>query len=96
MAFLRANSSFVFDERSFYECSMAYCGGGSVSEGYGSDIDINAPPWFRTFEKLTLSRQYWAGVDLIPTVAQAVSQSPEPSTAIPLPPKRRVPLPLPD
>ena len=63
--FLRANLAFQFDEGSFYECSMSYCGGGPVSEGYSTDIDINAPAWFRSFEKATLSAGRWTGAKLL-------------------------------
>lgn len=64
-AFLRANAGFSFNESSYYECSMAYCAGGPVSEGYSTDVDINAPAWFRQFErtnqgKRMTGRELWA------------------------------------
>jgi hypothetical protein len=52
-AFLEANLSWVFDENSYYECSMSMCSGSPVKEGYNTDLVI--PPsekWYFAFEKL--------------------------------------------
>lgn len=52
MAFLTANPEWVFNEDTYYECSMAMCSGSPVDEGYSSDLVI--PPneqWYRRFEK---------------------------------------------
>lgn len=62
--FLAANPTTIFDESSFYQCSMAYCAGGPVSEGYSTDVDRNAPSWFRQFESMTGGRRL-RGADLL-------------------------------
>lgn len=50
-AFLAANLDWVFDEGSFYECSMSMCSGSPVGEGYSTDLVIPASAtWYRQFE----------------------------------------------
>lgn len=71
--FLTCNRNFVFTEDSYYECSMSYCGGGPVSEGYSTDIDINAPAWFRTFERSTRSKEHWTGRELLHLLSETAA-----------------------
>ena len=58
-AFLEANAHRVFDEGSFYECSMSMCSGSPVGEGYNTDLKI--PPsekWYHQFEKKAGNKRY--------------------------------------
>jgi hypothetical protein len=68
--FLEANPKVKFNENSFYECSMSACAGGSVSEGYASDIDKNAPDWFRLFEKTVGGDECISGQKLLEILAK--------------------------
>lgn len=63
--FLQANARFEFDESCYYECSMSYCAGGPVSEGYNTDVDGNPPEWFRQFERATGADGAWTGRQLL-------------------------------
>jgi hypothetical protein len=50
--FLQANLDWLFDESTYYACSMSMCTGSPVGEGYSTDLKI--PPdaqWFRQFEE---------------------------------------------
>lgn len=52
MAFLEANLEWVFNEDTYYECSMAMCSGSPVDEGYSTDLLIpRSAKWYYRFEK---------------------------------------------
>jgi len=65
--FLEENRDREFDQSKYYTCAMSACAGGPVSEGYSSDVDLNAPYWFERFEKLTTRGRggVWTGGELL-------------------------------
>jgi len=70
--FLEKNRKKKFDQEKYYTCAMSVCTGGTVSEGYGSDVDINAPTWFKEFENLTTWERggIWTGAQLLKVLKQ--------------------------
>jgi len=74
--FLEANAEREFDRGCYYDCAMGNCAGGPVSEGYASDIDKDAPPWFRAFERATGPRGHWTGAALLPVLDKVAAAFP--------------------
>ena len=58
--FLERHAQRQFNENSYYECSMAILGEGQVSEGYASDMDMDAPDWFAECERRSQARGLWS------------------------------------
>lgn len=57
-AFLEANPDWVFDESSFYECSLSLCSGSPVGEGFSTDLKIpKSARWYTRFEKASRGRR---------------------------------------
>lgn len=73
-AFLEANADHEFDQGCYYDCAMGHCAGGSVGEGFQSDVDVNAPPWFRHFEKKTGPSGKWKGSALLEVLRQVEAE----------------------
>lgn len=65
--FLEKNKNREFDQGKYYTCAMSECAGGPVSEGYSSDVDMDAPWWFEQFEKQTTWKRsgIWTGAELL-------------------------------
>lgn len=58
-AFLAKNRNRMFDESSFYECSMSVCSGSPVREGFSTDLVIpKSENWYNVFEKKVGNGRY--------------------------------------
>ena len=65
--FLERHRKQKFDQGKYYTCAMSLYTNAPVSEGYSTDIDINAPGWFIEFEKQTSHKRdgIWSGEKLL-------------------------------